>query len=88
MKSCSICAKAKECGCLSCEHQRLGFPSDPSWDACDYTCNDGAFSHRMFCSHGMTTKQIRKKLKEYKPDCDKWKPSENTWCSEWEEKKG
>ena len=83
MKSCFTCAKARECGCLSCKHQRLGFPSDTSWDACDYTCNEGGFSYKMFCSHGMTTKQIRKKLKEYKPNCKKWEPSEISFCLEW-----
>jgi len=59
--------------CNTCARCRFGFPSDPSYDACDYTCNIDGGSFFLFCTHGLTPKEISRKLRSIGRTCKKWK---------------
>lgn len=61
-------SEEKEKGCNTCGKYRHGFQGDPSWDACDCTCNGTL----LFCTHGMTHKHIYNKLVETGKNCKNW----------------
>ena len=74
--------KEKQKSCWNCQQLRFGGFLD-TFDACDYMCeyeikNEngkivGDRRSRLFCTHGLTPKQVTQKLRKMGTQCERWK---------------
>lgn len=67
--------------CSTCARLHFEFPNDTSWDACDYTCHKqikqngeivATVIEFLFCSHGMSESQLKRKLRSMGRKCSEW----------------